>query len=189
MPASEQIGRPFYSLSMHPHIEFVIMEEVMQHPEKTLVEIAHDIYQQTGAQYSLSGIFYYLKRNNISRKMLSKIAIQRSEEACITFRSDTCLLEPEMLVFLDESGFDKRICRTHGYAPIGAHNAAIHHIQTAINSILATGAMLIFLPPYSPDFMPCEELFAQAKRWIRENDVVWRSCPDHGRGVFSTSHM
>ena len=44
------------------------MEEVLKHPEKTLVEISNDIYQQTGAEYSLSGIFYYLKRNDISRK-------------------------------------------------------------------------------------------------------------------------
>ena len=38
--------------------------------------------------------------------------------------------------------------------------------------------MVIFLPPYSPDFMPCEELFAQAKNWIRENDSAWQVCPD-----------
>ena len=64
------------------------------------------------------------------------------------------------------------------YSFILLDNAAIHHVRTAINAILATGALVLFLPPYSPDFMPCEELFAQAKRWIRENDVAWRSCPD-----------
>ena len=26
--------------------------------------------------------------------------------------------------------------------------------------------------------MPCEELFAQAKNWIRENDSTWQVCPD-----------
>ena len=26
--------------------------------------------------------------------------------------------------------------------------------------------------------MPCEELFAQAKNWIRENDSAWQVCPD-----------
>ena len=39
--------------------------------------------------------------------------------------------------------------------------------------------MVIFLPPYSPDFMPCEEIFAQAKNWIRENDSAWQVCRDH----------
>ena len=36
----------------------------------------------------------------------------------------------------------------------------------------------MFLPPYSPDFMPCEELFAQTKNWIRENDAAWKFCQD-----------
>ena len=36
---------------------------------------------------------------------LGRIALQRSEEARILFRSNVCLLDPEMLVFLDESGF------------------------------------------------------------------------------------
>jgi len=52
-------------------------------------------------------------------------------------------------------------------------NAAIHHTQAVVDAIHATGAIVIFLPPYSPDFMPCEELFAQAKTWIRENDAAW----------------
>nr|XP_058973947.1 uncharacterized protein LOC131800278 [Pocillopora verrucosa] len=56
-------------------------------------------------------------------------------------------------------------------------NAAIHHTQEAVDAIHATGA-IIFLPPYSPDFMPLEELFAQVKNWIRENDAAWRFCQD-----------
>ncbi len=57
-------------------------------------------------------------------------------------------------------------------------NAAIHHTQEVIDAINSTGAMLIFLPPYSPDFMPCEELFAQTKSYIRQNDIAWQNCPD-----------
>ena len=26
--------------------------------------------------------------------------------------------------------------------------------------------------------MPCEELFAQTKNWIRKNDVAWQFCMD-----------
>ena len=36
----------------------------------------------------------------------------------------------------------------------------------------------MFLPAYSPDFMPCEELFAQTKNYIRENDLAWQNCLD-----------
>ena len=45
-------------------------------------------------------------------------------------------------------------------------------------SIHATGAMVIFLPPYSLDFMPLKELFTQVKNWIRENDAAWQFCQD-----------
>ena len=62
--------------------------------------------------------------------------------------------------------------------PLSVDNAVIHHTQEAVDAILATGAMVIFLPPYSPDFMPLEEVFAQVKNWIRENDAAWQFCQD-----------
>ena len=71
--APERIGRPSCSLMYHPEIEFIIMEEVLKRPEKTLSEIGYDIYQATGAQCSLSGIFHYLRRNNFSRKKVCHI--------------------------------------------------------------------------------------------------------------------
>jgi len=43
-------------------------------------------------------------------------------------------------------------------------NAAIHYFQAAIDAFHTTGATVIFLPPYSPDFMPLEELFCSSKK-------------------------
>ena len=57
--------------------------------------------------------------------------------------------------------------------PLSVDNAAIHHFQEAVDAIHATGAMVIFLPHCSPDFMPLEELFAQVK-----NDAAWHFCRD-----------
>ena len=37
-------------------------------------------------------------------------------------------------------------------------NATIHHVPTAI---LQTGALLLFLPPYSPDLNPVELIFSK----------------------------
>ncbi len=58
----------------------------------------------------------------------------------------------------------------------------ITHAQEVIDAINSTGAMLIFLPPYSPDFMPCEELFAQTKSYIRQNDI-YRMAKLPGSGI------
>lgn len=56
------IGRPINSVAMHPHVA------VLEHPEKTLSEVAHDVYSQTGSELALASIFYYLRRNRFSRK-------------------------------------------------------------------------------------------------------------------------
>lgn len=65
-------------------------------------------------------------------------------------------------------------------------NARIHHCRDVVNAINATGALLMFLPPYSPDYMPCEGVFAQAKSWIRENDLAWQVCDDPDLMVFES---
>ena len=62
-----------------------------------------------------------------------------------------------------------------------ADNAAIHHAREVVDAINATGTILIiliFLPPYSPDFMPCEELFSQSKNYIPQNDISLQDSPD-----------
>ena len=55
------VGRPANSVSMHPHVEFFIMEAVLEHPEKTLSEIVYSVYAQTGSEFPLASIFYYLQ--------------------------------------------------------------------------------------------------------------------------------
>ena len=40
---AETLGRPLNSFLMHPQVEFVIMEAVLYHPEKTLSEIVQNI--------------------------------------------------------------------------------------------------------------------------------------------------
>ena len=70
---AETLGRPLNSFLMHSQVEFVIMEVVLYHPEKTLSEIAQNIYGQTGSERVLSSILLYLKRNSFSRKRVCQI--------------------------------------------------------------------------------------------------------------------
>ena len=51
-------------------------------------------------------------------------------------------------------------------------NASIHHVQPAIDLIEETGALPVFLPPYSPDFMPIEERFSKVKCYLRGCDPL-----------------
>ena len=43
------IGRPCACVAMHPHEELVTMEVLLQHPEVTLSEILHEVYEETGS--------------------------------------------------------------------------------------------------------------------------------------------
>ena len=38
------IGRPVNRVSMHQHEEFLLMEAVLEHPERTLAEIVDNVY-------------------------------------------------------------------------------------------------------------------------------------------------
>ena len=46
-------------------------------------------------------------------------------------------------------------------------NCSIHHIQEIVSMIEGVGAILQFLPPYSPDFNPIEEAFSKVKSEIK----------------------
>ena len=71
------IGRPSTCIAMHPHEELIVLEVLLQHPEKTLSEVLHEVYEETGSEYACSTLFYYLKRKSITRKKVG-ILQQRS---------------------------------------------------------------------------------------------------------------
>ena len=58
-------------------------------------------------------------------------------------------------------------------------NLGSHKGKAARAAIRARGAHLIFLPPYSPDLNPIEQLFAKVKHWMRhaqerDHHATWR---------------
>ena len=49
-------------------------------------------------------------------------------------------------------------------------NASIHHTDRVISLIQSTGALVHFIPPYSPDLNPIEECFSKVKAFLKEHD-------------------
>ena len=45
-------------------------------------------------------------------------------------------------------------------------NASIRHIDEVVQMVSSVGALLWFLPPYSPDLNPIEPVFSQVKSII-----------------------
>ena len=60
-------------------------------------------------------------------------------------------------------------------------NLSAHKVAGVREAIEAVGARLVYLPPYSPDFNPIEQVFAKFKWLVRsaaERTVLdlWRRC-------------
>lgn len=47
-------------------------------------------------------------------------------------------------------------------------NLAAHRVSGVREAIEAAGATRLFLPPYSPDFNPIEQVFSKLKAWLRK---------------------
>ena len=54
-------------------------------------------------------------------------------------------------------------------------NASIHHMDRIIEMIHGAGALVRFLPPYSPGLNPIEEEFSKVKSFLRANETVYLS--------------
>ena len=58
-------------------------------------------------------------------------------------------------------------------------NAKIHMYPELCTAISSAGALLLFLPPYSPELNPIEVSFGLLKRWIQRNaNIVFPLDPD-----------
>ena len=55
-------------------------------------------------------------------------------------------------------------------------NASIHHTARIKQMCSDAGVKLVYLPPYSPDFNPIEEFFAELKAFIKRN---WQRYEEH----------
>jgi transposase len=75
---------------------------------------------------------------------------------------------------------EEQLCPTLGPGDIVIMDNLSSHKKPAVRAaIRARGARLLFLPPYSPDLNPIEELFAKLKHLLRKSaershEATWR---------------
>lgn len=66
----------------------------------------------------------------------------------------------------------------NGYNPksiVILDNASIHHVDTVVSAIIATGALIRFLPAYSPDFNPIELVFSEVKQFLHTHTLLFET--------------
>ena len=57
-------------------------------------------------------------------------------------------------------------------------NCSIHHVHQVTQLFKDSGILVLFLPPYSPDFMPIEKTFSYVKYYLKDHDELWQAMAD-----------
>ena len=78
------------------------------------------------------------------------------------------LLIPQMLPFDGENA----------RSIVVLDNCSRHHVQHVIDLFVAAGILVLFLPPYSPDYMPIEETFSYVKYYLKKHVDLWELLDD-----------
>ena len=56
-------------------------------------------------------------------------------------------------------------------------NCSIHHVQEVADLFNSAGIVLLFLPPYSPDFNPIELAFSYIKYYLKDHEDIMHVVP------------
>ena len=222
--------------------ELTILQSFLNNPGIYLNEVQEELLDVTGKWVSCATVCRTAQRLGLTRQKMKKIAIRRSEVLRAKYMAEIEAFDPDMLVFLDETGCDRRNqIRQFGYglrgitpvthklvtygkriSAIGVmttggiedvylvegnvngeiflqfvqrcllniikpfdgnnarsvvvlDNASIHHLDAVVDLITAAGALVRFLPPYSPDLNPIEEVFSKVKALIKENEAAYQA--------------
>ncbi len=188
-------------------------------PDATLSELKEKLAGQ-GAPVSIAALWRFFRRHKITRKKTAH-AQEQDRPDILKRRQDwfegQLDLDPERLVFIDETWASTNMTRTHGRAPQGKRlragrctaigrpppswrasapaawsppscstarstatpsrstsrrcscpNLSSHKGPRVREMIHASGAQLLYLPPYSPDFNPIEKAFSKLKALLRK---------------------
>src|SRR3954452_24526576 len=199
---------------------------IKKKPDATLEELR----QSLGVACSTMAIVRALKKLKITRKKKVLHAEEKDTPEGRQKRQDflaaTAGIEPERLIFVDESGAKTSMTRTHGRAPVGERvhgavpghwdsvtlicalrlsgvtapvvfqgatdtpafqsyveqvlvpalepedvviwdNLKPHKARAVVAAVEEVGAMVVPLPPSSPDLTPIEEMFSKVKGALR----------------------
>ena len=221
-----------------------LLELVIENPGMYLTEMKKELHAR-GTNVDESTICRFLKESNFSRKKMRLVAIQQSEELRARYLAEVVLYSPNMLVFVDETGSNRKdAMRKFGYSLRGQRciakkllvrgqrvsaitalsservldvkfvngsvngetfsqfielnllphllpfnssnpnsivvldNASVHYHEKVRELVNSVGALLLYLPPYSPDLNPIEEAFSAAKSFLKANEEIASTSKD-----------
>ena len=114
------LGVDHSTVHEHPHQKLTLVEKnlllclVLDRPNTYLHKLQRELSETTGTSVSISTICNFRRKSGFTRCKLTRVALQMSDELRAKFRKE---YTPEMLVFIDETGSDRRDAqRRFGYS-------------------------------------------------------------------------
>ena len=96
--------------------EFFVLQLVIERPGIYLHEIRREL-QNSGTDASIATICRFLQKCGFTRTKIQAVALRQSAELQHEYMSELELYKPSMLVFVDETGTDRRdSLRRFGYS-------------------------------------------------------------------------
>ena len=100
--------------------QLVLLRIITNNPGIYLSEVESKLFDKFGVHMSLSTICRTLKYMGCTRQVIQRIALQRSDDRRAKFMAEVSMYDPSMLLWIDESGCDRRnYLRNRAYSPIG----------------------------------------------------------------------
>lgn len=127
--------------------QFFILYLVLDRPGIYLREIQSELLLQLGLDVTVSAICKFLDRAGLTRQRIRIYAIQRDETLRAQFASDVSLYSRDMIIFLDETGTDRRdTFRKKGYSlrgrPARAQKLLVRGEHISAICLMSTEGML-----------------------------------------------
>jgi len=162
-----------------------LLDLVKQQPDATLAELR----DRLGVACSVMTVLRTLRRQRISRKKKTRHALERDtprvQEQRQAFCQKFATIDPQHLVFVDETGTTTAMGREYGRAPIGERVAwaapGAWRNVTLISGMRSSGVMASLVFPGATD-RPAFETYVDKvlKPHLRPGDVViWDNLSPH----------
>ena len=106
-----------------------------------LEELQSELYELTGTWVHVSTTCCTVQHLGLTRKEVQRIALQCSEKLQLQFMAEISMFDPEMIIWVDETGSARRnSVRSYGYSLRGMR-AISHDLRVSGQRINAIGAM------------------------------------------------
>lgn len=133
------------------HEQLVLLRLTLTNPGIYLHELQSELLKKFGVTISVPTICRTLKFMGCTRQSMHHVAIQRSDMLRAKFMAEISSYDPAMLIWLDETGCDRRnTIRKYGYSirgrPLSDHRLLVRGIRyTAIPIVSTEGIHDVYL--------------------------------------------